>query len=81
MNSTMHGIDPNVTMHMYVCVCVLLLEQIDCLSTVRVHMQKDLRSIDARKVAIKCVAEALNRLVERNGSVPTLDPLKDMKVR
>lgn len=56
------------------------LAQVDCLSSVRVYIQKDLRPADARKNGIKCVAEAVARLTERSGRVPTLDPKDDMKV-
>ena len=58
-----------------------MVPQVDCLSTVRVYIQKDLRPMDARKNAIKCVGEAVSRLTERSGQVPTLDPKDDIKVR
>ena len=55
--------------------------QVDCLSSVRVYIQKDLRPMDARKNAMKCVSEAVSRLTERSGRVPMLDPKDDIKVR
>lgn len=61
-------------------VVAIPLNQVDCLSTVRVYIQKDLRPLDARQAAIKCVGEAVTRLVEKNGKVPALDPKDDMKI-
>jgi ATP-dependent RNA helicase DOB1 len=56
------------------------LDQVDCLSSIRVYIQKDLRPLDARQAAIKCVGEAVARLVEKSGKVPMLDPKEDMKI-
>ena len=55
--------------------------QVDSLSTVRVHLQKDLRSQDARQEVMKRVGEVVSRLVDKSGRVPTLDPREDMQVR
>lgn len=54
--------------------------QVDCMSTVRVLVAKDLRSVDARKDVIKRVGEVVVRLMDKSGCVPALDPTQDMKV-
>ena len=43
-------------------------------------MRKDLRSLEARQAAIKCVAEAVHRQTKQYGQVPALDLQEDMKV-
>lgn len=50
------------------------------MSTVRVLVAKDLRSVDARKDVIKRVGEVVVRLMDKSGCVPALDPTQDMKV-
>ncbi|KAJ1726484.1 ATP-dependent RNA helicase mtr4, partial [Coemansia biformis] len=55
----------------------VLLSCIDRLSTVRVHMPKDLKSSGARKDMRKRLAEVGRRL---DGKIPTLDPVKEMGI-
>lgn len=50
------------------------------MSTVRVLVAKDLRSVDARKDVMKRVGEVVVRLMDKSGCVPALDPTQDMKV-
>ena len=56
------------------------LDLVDCLSSIRVYIQKDLRPLDARLAAINCVGEAVTRLTEKQGKVPVLDPKDDLKI-
>ncbi|KAJ2795876.1 ATP-dependent RNA helicase mtr4, partial [Coemansia helicoidea] len=55
----------------------VLLSCIDRLSTVRVHMPKDLKSSGARRDMRKRLAEVDRRL---DGNVPTLDPVREMGI-
>ncbi|GAX80204.1 hypothetical protein CEUSTIGMA_g7642.t1 [Chlamydomonas eustigma] len=72
---------PPQTKHLQPQVVSISLSQVDALSSIRVFIQKDLRSIDARKIGIKCVGEAISRLCEKQGKVPLLDLKEDMKVK
>ncbi|KAJ2159133.1 ATP-dependent RNA helicase mtr4 [Coemansia sp. RSA 552] len=55
----------------------VLLSCIDRISTVRVHMPKDLRSSSDRKDMRKRLSEVERRL---SGNIPLLDPTKDMGI-
>ncbi|KAJ2783574.1 ATP-dependent RNA helicase mtr4 [Coemansia javaensis] len=55
----------------------VLLSCIDRLSTVRVHMPKDIKSAAARKDMRKRLAEVSRRL---EAQIPLLDPVKDMGI-
>eukprot|EP00955_Chlamydomonas_euryale_P056965 356619-Chlamydomonas_euryale.AAC.1 len=57
------------------------LMQVDCFSSVRVYIQKDLRKLEARQAGMKSVALAVSRLCMASGQVPSLDLAEDMKAR
>ncbi|KAJ2137118.1 ATP-dependent RNA helicase mtr4, partial [Coemansia sp. RSA 788] len=56
----------------------VLLSCIDCISSVRVHMPKDLKSASNRKDMRKRMAEVDKRL---KGNIPLLDPIKEMNIK
>lgn len=56
------------------------LNQLSTMSTVRVHLPKNLKSVAGRVSALKCLKEVIRRLTLERGNVPLLDPIKDMKV-
>ncbi|KAJ1822803.1 ATP-dependent RNA helicase mtr4 [Coemansia sp. RSA 2599] len=55
----------------------VLLSAIDRISTVRVHMPKDLRSSSERRDMRKRISEVTRRL---DGKIPLLDPISDMNI-
>lgn len=55
------------------------LSQIDCLSSIRIIIPKDLLPVKARENTLKKVSEVLNRFVKEG--MPLLDPEDDMKVQ
>lgn len=55
------------------------LSQIDCLSSIRIIIPKDLLPVKARENTLKKVSEVLNRFVKEG--TPLLDPEDDMKVQ
>lgn len=56
------------------------LDQVLKFSSIRLHLPKNLKPLVARVTTIKCLKEAIRRLVLERNEIPLLDPIKDMKV-
>lgn len=57
------------------------LEQIHQFSTIRVNLPSNLKPQSGRITALKNLREVIKRLLQTQGKIPLLDPVKDMKVR
>ena len=55
----------------------VLLSTLDSISRLRLHMPKDLRTLDARNDAWKRLLEVHKRMPD---GIPLLDPIQDMKI-
>ena len=60
------------------CRTLSLSAQVDALSAVRMHVAKDLRSQEARRAAMRALAEIVGGRFK--GSPPLLDPAEDMGI-
>ncbi|TMW60703.1 hypothetical protein Poli38472_000745 [Pythium oligandrum] len=59
-------------------ICPVPLEMLDQLSSLRVYIPKDLRTLDSRQAVGKSVKEVLKRFPQ---GVPLLDPIEDMDIQ
>ncbi|CAH0474108.1 unnamed protein product [Peronospora belbahrii] len=59
-------------------ICPVPLEMLDLISSLRVYIPKDLRTIDSRQAVGKSVREVLRRFPQ---GVPLLDPREDMDIQ
>lgn len=59
-------------------ICPVPLEMMDLLSSLRVYIPKDLRTLESRQAVGKSVKEVLRRFPQ---GVPLLDPLEDMDIQ
>lgn len=59
-------------------ICPVPLEMMDLISSLRVYIPKDLRSLESRQAVGKSVKEVLRRFPQ---GVPLLDPLEDMDIK
>lgn len=59
-------------------ICPVPLEMLDLVSSLRVYIPKDLRSLESRQSVGKSVKEVLRRFPQ---GVPLLDPLEDMDIK
>eukprot|EP01023_Acetabularia_acetabulum_P008789 TRINITY_DN13850_c0_g1_i10.p1 TRINITY_DN13850_c0_g1~~TRINITY_DN13850_c0_g1_i10.p1 ORF type:complete len:419 (+),score=78.97 TRINITY_DN13850_c0_g1_i10:100-1257(+) len=57
------------------------LDKIIGFTAVRVHLDKDLKSLENRKQGMRCITESLKRLKEKMGGVPGLDAMEEMGVK
>lgn len=57
------------------------LEQIYQFSTIRVNLPSNLKVQSGRITALKSLKEVIKRLLQSQGQIPILHPVKDMKVR
>lgn len=55
----------------------VLLSTLSSISLIRIHLQKDLRTLQAREMAWKSVLEVQKRFDE----IPLLDPVKNMNIK
>ena len=54
-----------------------MLTSVDCLSSVRIYLPKDIRTADSRQSVYKAVQEVKNRFKD---GLPLLDPVEDMNI-
>ena len=54
-----------------------LLTSVDRLSSVRIYLPKDIRTVDSRQSVYKAVQEVKNRFKD---GIPLLDPVEDMNI-
>ncbi|DAZ96390.1 TPA: hypothetical protein N0F65_010757 [Lagenidium giganteum] len=59
-------------------ICPVPLEMLDSLSSLRVYIPKDLRTLDSRQSVGKSVREVMRRFPQ---GVPLLDPVEDMDIK
>uniref|UniRef100_K3W7C0 Helicase ATP-binding domain-containing protein n=1 Tax=Globisporangium ultimum (strain ATCC 200006 / CBS 805.95 / DAOM BR144) TaxID=431595 RepID=K3W7C0_GLOUD len=59
-------------------ICPVPLEMLDLVSSLRVYIPKDLRTLESRQAVGKSVKEVLRRFPQ---GVPLLDPLEDMDIK
>lgn len=59
-------------------ICPVPLEMLDLISSLRVYIPKDLRTLESRQAVGKSVKEVLRRFPQ---GVPLLDPLEDMDIK
>lgn len=56
------------------------LDEVVAISSLRVHIQKDLRATESRVVSVKVIAEVEKRFANTASGIPVLDAEKDLRV-